>query len=641
MAHAPMPSLQRSRRVAPCVSHRSRRKAYVLMSITRVRRAPLPTDIEDSPAGVNNFTIVAATVNGSGSQTANNTLLRAIFKMGIPCSGKNIFPSNIQGLPTWFSIRVSKDGFIARRETAEIVVALNRQTADADIAGVASGGVVIYPSEWKLAEDRPDITYYSLPVQQMAKDSGASADMRPYVANMAYVGALVELLGIDVEEIKKALSEHFKGKQKPIDLNFGVVQAAIDYVRQNLTKRDSFRVQRMNETAGKIMLNGNSAGALGAVFGGFTVASWYPITPSTSLIDALTDYAKTLRIDPATKEPTYAIVQAEDEIAAAGMVVGAGWAGARAMTSTSGPGISLMTEYAGYAYFAEIPAVIWDIQRMGPSTGLPTRVSQGDVLMAYYLGHGDTRNVVLFPANMQECFESGWHAFDLAERLQTPIFVLSDLDLGMNLWMSDPFRYPDQPMDRGKVLSADDLNRLGGFRRYEDVDGDGIGARTIPGTEHPLAAYFTRGSGHNAEAQYTERPDEWEANLARLARKHDHARTIVPKPVVDEVDGARIGLIAYGSTDPGIVEARAMLAAQGVKTSYLRLRALPTTVELQEFIAKYPRVYVVENNFDGQMRRILQNETPEHAAQLIAITKCDGLPLTGRWIAQSILEQEQ
>ncbi len=611
------------------------------MSTTQVRRAPLPTEIEESPAGVNNFTIVAATVNGSGSQTANQCLLRAIFKMGIPVSGKNIFPSNIQGLPTWFSIRISRDGYIARRETSEIVVAMNRQTAADDIAGVPSGGVVIYPSEWKLTEDRTDITYYSLPVQQMAKDSGANADLRPYVANMVYVGALVELLGIDVEEIKAALNDHFHGKQKPIDLNFGVVQAAIDFTRQNITKRDSFRVERMNKTSGKIMMAGNAAGALGSVFGGFTVAAWYPITPSTSLIDALTDYARELRVDPQTKEPTYAIVQAEDEIAAIGMVVGASWAGARAMTSTSGPGLSLMTEYAGFAYFADIPAVIWDIMRMGPSTGLPTRVSQGDVLMAYYMGHGDTRHVVLFPGSMEECFEFGWRSFDIAEHLQTPVFVLSDLDLGMNLWMSEPLTYPDQPMDRGKVLTAEDLNRLGGFNRYEDVDGDGIGYRTIPGTDHPLAAYFTRGSGHNKAAQYTERPDEWEANLERLARKHEHARTVVPRPIVDEVPGADIGVIAYGSTGPAIDEARAMLSAKGVKTSYLRLRALPTTTEFKEFIARHPRIYVVENNFDGQMHKILLTEAPDYARSLHSITKCDGLPLTGRWVARMILEQER
>ncbi|HLZ21620.1 MAG TPA: 2-oxoacid:acceptor oxidoreductase subunit alpha [Ktedonobacterales bacterium] len=610
------------------------------MSTPTLPRGLPASEIEDSPAGVNNFTLVAATVNGSGSQTANTVLLRALFKMGIPVSGKNIFPSNIQGLPTWFSIRLSKDGYIARRETAEIVVAMNRNTAAEDIAGVPPGGVVIYPSEWKLSEDRTDIIYYSLPVQQFAKDSGASADMRPYVANMVYVGALTELLGIDVDEIQKAISDHFHGKQKPIDLNFGVVQAAIEYTRQHIEKRDSYHVQRMSANDGKLMINGNSAAAMGACFGGFTVAAWYPITPSTSLIDALTDYSKRLRRDPETKSPTYAIVQAEDEIAAIGMVVGAGWAGARAMTSTSGPGISLMTEYAGFAYFTEVPAVIWDIMRMGPSTGLPTRTSQGDVLMAYYLGHGDTRHVILFPSNMEECFEAGWHAFDLAERLQTPIFVLSDLDIGMNLWMTDAFTYPDKPMDRGKVLSAEDLQRLGRFNRYEDVDGDGIPYRTIPGTDHPAAAYFTRGSGHNKYAAYTERSDEWEGNLARLARKFDHARTIVPAPIVDEVAGAKIGIISYGSNDPGVVEARDMLAARGIKTSYLRLRALPTTAEFQDFVTKYERIYVIENNFDGQMHKILLTEAPQHATSLISIAKCDGLPFTGRWIARSIAQQE-
>ncbi len=610
------------------------------MSSVSVHSGPQAT-VEDSPAGVNNFCLVAATVNGSGSQTANTCLLRALFKMGIPVCGKNIFPSNIQGLPTWFEIRVSEDGYIARRDTTEIMVTMNRQTLAEDIQRVSRGGVVIYPTEWKIQEEREDITYYSLPVQQMAKDSGANADLRPYVANMAYVGALTELLGIDVDEIEAALLHHFNGKRKPVDLNFGVVKAAIEYTRENITKRDPFRVQRSNKTEGKILINGNSAGALGAVFGGFTVAAWYPITPSTSLVDALGEYAKDLRVDKQTGEKQYAIIQAEDEIAALGMVVGAGWAGARAMTSTSGPGISLMTEYAGLAHFAEIPAVIWDIQRMGPSTGLPTRTSQGDVLMVYYLGHGDTRHVCLLPGNMEDCFEFGWRAFDVAERLQTPVFVLSDLDLGMNLWMSEPFTYPDQPMDRGKVLSAEDLDRLGGFQRYADVDGDGIGYRTLPGTDHPRAAYFTRGSGHNFEAQYTERADEWEANLARVHRKHEFARTVVPKPVVDEVKGAKIGIVSYGSNDAAIAEARDMLAARDVKTSYLRLRALPTTEEYREFVAKYPRIVVIENNFEGQMATILRSESPELAPKFTSICKCEGLPLTGRWIANSILGQER
>lgn len=611
------------------------------MSTTSVRSGPQVTGVQDSPAGVNNFVIVAATVNGSGSQTANTCLLRALFKMGIPVSGKNLFPSNIQGLPTWFQIRVSEDGYTGRRDTCEVLVALNRNTASDDIARVSPGGVVIAPAEWNLPQDRGDLTYYTLPVQQMAKDSGANADLRPYVANMVYVGALTELLGIEVDEIEAALMNHFGGKRKAVDLNFGVVKAAIEYTRANITKRDPFRVRRTNKTAGKILINGNESGALGAVFGGFTVAAWYPITPSTSLIDALGDYAKRLRVDRATGERTYAIVQAEDEIAAIGMVIGANWAGARAMTSTSGPGISLMTEYVGFGYFAEIPAVIWDIQRMGPSTGLPTRTSQGDVLMAYYLGHGDTRHPILLPASMEECFEAGWHAFDLAERLQTPVFVLSDLDLGMNLWMSEPFKYPDRPFDRGKVLTAEELKERGGFRRYADVDGDGIGYRTLPGTDSPLAAYFTRGSGHNADAIYTERADEWQANLQRLRTKFEHARTLMPRPVVDETPGAAIGIISYGSNDPAIAEARDMLAAAGLKTSYLRLRALPVSDEFQRFVARYDRIYVVENNFDGQMQKILITEAPAQAARMTSINQCDGLPLTGRWIAQSILDREQ
>jgi 2-oxoglutarate/2-oxoacid ferredoxin oxidoreductase subunit alpha len=605
-----------------------------------VSPSTLAGEIEESAPGVNNFSIVVATVNGSGSQTANSSLLRAIFKMGVPVSGKNLFPSNIAGLPTWFTIRLSEQGFIARRDRAEVLVAMNRQTAAEDMATVPAGGVILYPAEWKIPEERTDVTYYSLPVQQMAKASGADAKMVPYVANMVYVGALIELLGIEFAEVEAAITLHFKGKPKPIALNMGVVQQALEYTRANLVKRDPFLVQRRDLNRGKVMINGNEAGALGAVFGGFTVAAWYPITPSTSLVDALGDYASELRVE-SDGTRNYAIVQAEDEIAAIGMTVGAGWAGARAMTSTSGPGISLMTEYAGLAHFAEIPTVIWDIMRMGPSTGLPTRVSQGDILTVYYLGHGDTRQVILLPATMQECFECGWKAFDLAERLQTPVFVLSDLDLGMNLWMTEPFAYPDQPMDRGKVLSAADVERLGGFARYGDPDGDGIGPRTLPGTPHPLAAYFTRGSGHNSQAQYTERPDEWEANLARLSRKFEHARTLVPAPAVDEVKGAEIGLIAYGSTDPGIVEARTILAARGIKTSYLRLKALPTTIAFNDFVARHKRVYVVENNFDGQMTKILQTEAPEHAGHITAITHSDGLPLTARWIAQAIVEKER
>jgi 2-oxoglutarate ferredoxin oxidoreductase subunit alpha len=425
-----------------------------------------------------------------------------------------------------------------------------------------------------------------------------------------------------------------------VDLNYGVVSAAAEYVRANLPKQDPYRVERMNGTAGKVLIVGNSAAALGAVFGGVTFGAWYPITPSTSVFDALTDYLNEFRRDPETGEATFAIVQSEDELAAIGMVLGAGWAGARAMTATSGPGISLMTEFAGMGFFAEIPGVIWDIMRMGPSTGLPTRVSQGDVLPVYYLGHGDTRQVVLLPGSVAECFEFGYEAFDLAERLQTPVFVLSDLDIGMNLWMTDPFDYPETPLDRGKVLTAEDIKAAGEFARYRDVDGDGIPYRTLPGNTHPLSAYFTRGTGHNERAVYSERPDDWLNNLTRLFKKHDTARTMVPKPVVDRREGARIGIVAYGSADPAVCEARDRMRAAGVETSYLRLRALPLEESLREFVQEHDVIYVVELNFDGQMRQLIQLYMPERAASIRSVAHCDGLPLTARFVAEAIMGKE-
>src|SRR5262245_3168447 len=430
------------------------------MSVIETEAGPRGAGLAEREPIVNDFAIVAATVNRSGSQTANNTLIRAIFKMGVPVSGKNLFPSNIAGLPTWYTIRLSKHGYTARREGTEILVAFNPKTADEDLAALPAGGVCIHPDDLKFASQRDDVTYYPLPVKDLVKQSGADVKLRDYVANMAYVGALAELLNIDMMEIKAAISRHFKGKAKPIELNYGMVNSAASWVRENLAKNDPYRVERMDKTDGLMMIEGNTAGALGALAGGVNVVAWYPITPSTSLVDAIDEYAPRLRRDPETGQPTYAIVQAEDELAAAGMVVGAGWAGARAMTATSGPGLSLMSEFSGIAYFAEIPAVIWDIMRMGPSTGLPTRVSQGDVLAAYTLGHGDTHHICLLPGSMRECFEFGKTAFDLAERLQTPVFVLSDLDLGMNLWMTEPFTYPAEPLDRGKVLDAETLKQF-------------------------------------------------------------------------------------------------------------------------------------------------------------------------------------
>ncbi|MFL5733228.1 MAG: 2-oxoacid:acceptor oxidoreductase subunit alpha [Chloroflexia bacterium] len=606
-------------------------------------------DVLDRPAGgrederpeiVNDFSISIATVNGSGSQTANGLLARAMFKMGIPVSPKNLFPSNISGLPTWYVIRLSKDGYVARREDAEILVAFNPATAEEDLAQLPPGGVCIYNDDIKLQGSREDVTMYPLAVKELVKQAGVDPKLRDLVANMVYVGAVAVLLGIELEELRSGLEHHFKGKQKPVEINMNMINLAMEWTREHLTKTDPFRVERIDRTGGLIMMDGNSAGALGAVFGGVSFASWYPITPSTSLIDALNDYLPKFRVDEDGKA-TYAVIQAEDELAAIGMVMGAGWAGARAMTSTSGPGISLMTEFAGLGYFAEIPGVIWDIQRVGPSTGLPTRVSQGDIISVYFLGHGDTRQVVLLPGSVKECFEFGWQAFDLAERLQTPVFVLSDLDLGMNMWMTEPFDYPDKPMDRGKVLTEQDIEQAGSFARYEDVDGDGITYRTLPGNKHPMSAYFTRGTGHNPQAVYSERPDDWEQNLIRLEKKHETARGIVPKPVVDMREGTEVGIISFGSADPPVQEMRDRLREQGLETSYLRLRALPLESTLTDFIGAHKRLYVVELNAEGQMRSLVQLHVPERAADIRSLAHLDGLPLTAEFLTDAILEQER
>ena len=602
-----------------------------------------PAQSSEREPVVNNFCISVATKNGSGSQTANTTLLRALFKMGIPVSGKNVFPSNIQGMPTWYTIRVSKDSYIGRRPTAEIVVAMNPATALEDLQKAEPGGIFMIADDIKIPLNRTDLSYYLIPAKKLATENESEPKLRAYVANMVYVGALAQLLGINLDDIEAALMYHFRGKRKPVESNMKVVRLAAEWTATNVKKTDPFRVEKMNKTDGMMMIDGNTAAALGAIYGGVTFAAWYPITPATSVADALNEYLPRLRIDPETKAPTYSVIQAEDELAALGMVIGAGWAGARAMTSTSGPGISLMAEFTGYGYFAEVPAVIWDIQRMGPSTGMPTRVSQGDLLPIYWLGHGDSKHPCLLPGSVYECFEFGWVALDLAERLQTPIFVLSDLDLGMNQWMTKPFDYPDRPLDRGKVLTVADLNRLGvgGFKRYKDTDGDGIAWRTLPGTEHPFASYFTRGTGHNDEARLSERPEDWENNMARLARKFETARTLVPKPVEDRVEGAEVGIIGYGSTDPSIVEARQMLEDKGLKTSYLRVRALPLTDEATQFIHAHKRVYVVEMNTDGQMFQLLRLHVPESAMSIRACNHSDGMPLTANWISTAILEKEK
>ncbi len=591
---------------------------------------------------VNDFQIIVATKNGTGSQTANSVILRALFTMGIPVTGKNIFPSNIQGLPTWYTIRLSKDGYIARREISEVLVAMNEDTIWEDVKQLPAGGICLYPEEWAgrfFSESREDIFYYPLPVEAIIKGSEVTSDLADRVRNMVYVGGLAALLGIDLGHIERALDLELRGKRRAVQLNLNVVNAAYNYAMDRLPKADPYFVEPMERTKGLIMLDGNSAAALGAVFGGVGVIAWYPITPSTSLVDAAREYLAEMRHHPETGKATYAIIQAEDELAAIGMVVGAGWAGLRAMTATSGPGLSLMTEFAGLAYFAEVPSVIWDVQRVGPSTGLPTRTSQGDLLMAYFLGHGDTKHPVLLPATIKECFEFGWKAFDLAERLQTLILVLSDLDLGMNQWMDEPFEYPDRPMDRGKVLAAEDLEKIETFGRYIDVDGDGITYRTLPGNPNPKGAYFARGTGHNARAVYSERPDDWHQNMVRLSRKFETARTMMPKPVVDGA-GHLLGLIAYGTTHHTIVEARDRLKAKGVEFDYLRIRALPLEDTTREFIAAHERVYVVENNHDGQMAKLLSMEYPELAGRLVSIAYLDGMPLSARWLVAEIESKE-
>ena len=592
---------------------------------------------------VNDFNINVATANGSGSQTSNSMLIRSLYKMGIPVTGKNLFPSNIQGLPTWFNIRLSKDGFLARRERVEIMICMNGATVAEDMESVEAGGIVLYDDSLPIANHRKDVQYFPMPVKELVKAANLPYNLQRYVANMVYVGVAAYLLEIEMDQIKDALSWNFGGKTKPIELNWSMVTAAYDWATENLVNDQPYRVGRMTGfNEGTLLVDGNTAAAIGAVFGGFTFASWYPITPSSSIAESLSSYAAKVRRDPETKEATYAIVQAEDELAAIGMVLGAGWAGARAMTATSGPGISLMSEFVGYGYFAEIPAVIWDVQRMGPSTGLPTRTSQGDIMSTHYLGHGDGRHPVLFPADPTECFDMAIEAFDIAERLQTPVFVLSDLDIGMNLWITKEFSYPEKPLDRGKVLSAEQLAQFkdnhDGQRwgRYLDVDGDGIAYRTLPGTDNPSAAYFTRGTGHTAYATYTERPDIWEENLMRLQQKFNTARSLVPAPVVQEADGATIGIISVGSNHPAIIEALARLSEEGVAASYLRVRALPTNGAVKEFVAKYDKVYVIENNLDGQLHKILQTEFPESATKLVSLAKCDGLPLSARWITEQI-----
>jgi 2-oxoglutarate ferredoxin oxidoreductase subunit alpha len=593
---------------------------------------------------VNDLVIQVATVNGSGSQSSNLVLLRALFRMGIPVGGKNLFPSNIAGLPTWFTIRANRDGWVARKRNVDYLVALNPQTAIRDVESLSPGSSVVYEEGLRLERRRDDVVFYPVPFQELAAEVTREVRLRKLLANMIYVGLLGELLSIDVDGVFGSIESQFRRKKAAVELNRRAVEIGIRYAREHLVKRDPFTLERMDKNEGKILIDGNAAAGLGAMFGGVSVATWYPITPSSSVVEQLTGFLKRHRKDPDGKA-TYAVVQAEDELAAVGMALAAGWAGARSMTATSGPGISLMSEFVGLGYYAEIPLVIWNIQRVGPSTGLPTRTAQGDILSTYTLSHGDTKHVCLLPASTRECFEFGWRAFDLAERLQTPIFVLSDLDLGMNIWATDPFEYPDRPMDRGKVLTREDLERLGGtFQRYADVDGDAIPYRTLPGTEHPGAAYFTRGSGHDESAEYTESEEAYVRIMTRLDRKFETAREMVPWPVLDEAaTRSPLGIIGFGSSDPAIEEARTRLRDDAaIEMDYLRLRALPLAPSVLEFIMARQRVVVLDQNRDGQILQLLRAEYGDRipSGVLRSLRHYSGHPMDAQTIVDYVTEME-
>ena len=590
---------------------------------------------------VNDFAIQVATVNGSGSQTANLVLLRSIFQMGVPVGGKNMFPSNIAGLPTWYTIRASGKGYVGRKKEVDFLVAMNAETAKEDVLTLAPGAAVVYDEPLKLNELRNDLIFYPVPFDKLMQPITHDAKLRRLVRNMVYDGVLSKLLSIDTGQMEKALRKQMGKKVKAIELNMSALKAGYDYAEANLPKQDPFVVEPMNKTQGMILIEGNAAAAIGCMMAGVTFVGWYPITPSSSLCESLIDYLKKYRKDPETGKNTYAVIQAEDELAALGMVLGAGWVGARSMTSSAGPGISLMSEFTGLGYYAEIPAVIFDVQRCGPSTGLPTRTGQQDILSTAILSHGDTKHPLLLPSSVTECYTMAMEAFDIAEHMQTPVFVMSDLDLGMNTWMAKPFDYPTKPITRGKLLDADSLTRVGEFARYRDVDGDGIPYRTIPGDGMP--SYFTRGSGHNEKAQYSERAEDYSKNLDRLARKFETARTLVPKPDIDLQAKGTIGIIAYGTTHWAIVESRDQLSNEAqLTTSYLRLKAYPFTPEVFDFIDTCDRVYVVEQNRDSQMLSLLRMEcTPAQIAKLRAVPHYAGLPIDGRSVTTELLKQER
>lgn len=595
------------------------------------------------PPKVNEFCMTICTVNGSGSATANSALFRALFKMGIPTSGKNVFPSNIKGMATWYVIRTSEKGYTGRLPYDDIVVAMNPATFLEDLTYLPQGGVIFYADHIAIPEGtRKDLIFYPMPIKELTKQLDPPRNLRDFTENMVYVGIVGQVLGITREALRYGIEKHFPNKQAVIDSNMRTIELGYEWAEKNLEKRDRFSVREMPPLTDYLITDGNVAGALGSLFGGMEFCSWYPITPATSMVEAAIDYAPKIRRDPKTDKMTCAIVQVEDELAAIGAATGAGWAGLRSLTSTSGPGLSLMTETIGLAYFTETPVVIWDVQRVGPSTGLPTRTAQGDLAMIYTLGHGDTQHIILIPGSVTECFEHGWIALDLADKYQTPIFVLSDLDLGMNQWITKKFEYPKKPINRGKILWEEDLNHFADWGRYMDIDGDGIPYRTVMGNQNPRAPYFTRGTGHDVHGNYSEDPKDWSDLITRIGKKFTKVVSDLPQPMFrNGPEDANIGLIAMGSTEQAMIEAQDMLNAIGVNCDFMRVKSIPSSPAVREFIASHERNYVVELNRDGQLCRVLKLEVSEYSQKLLSISVIGGLPLTATWVRDSIITKEK
>ncbi len=593
-----------------------------------------------APSRINDFTLKIATVNGTGSASANTLLMKSIFRSGVPVMGKNFFPSNIQGLPTWYEIRVSHAGYLARSGSVELMVALNPETYARDVRELAPGGFLVYDSTWPrpVLLSRSDITVLGVPLARMCNENFTGVRTRILLKNICYAGVLAALLNLDLARMRELLGETYAKKPQLLESNVKALQLGFDYAREHFPCPLPLAIEPMTRTAGHVMIDGNTAAALGCVFAGATVAAWYPITPSTSLMDAFKGFCERLRVDAASGVKRFAFIQAEDELAAIGMVLGATWNGARAFTATSGPGISLMNEFLGLAYYAEVPAVLFDVQRVGPSTGMPTRTQQGDLMACAYASHGDTRHVCLYPANPAECFTMAVEAFDLAERLQTPVMVLSDLDIGMNDWMCPEFQWDDayRP-DRGKVLGREQIEKLEKFHRYLDTDGDGIPWRTLPGV-HPKGAYFTRGSGHTQFGTYTEDAHDYQLVLDRLMKKWQTAKTYVPRALIEGA-GREVGLVSVGSGDSAVREALALLAAEGVSVDYMRVRAFPFGAEVERFLAEHALVFVVEQNRDAQLRSLLTLETPVEKAKLRSLLHYSGLPVSSRFIVEGVLAE--